>query len=41
MLSQVQPGQSGKNAVSETCKFNSSCMIESVEIGGSHGMETS
>jgi len=37
-VSQVQPGQPGKNAVSETCASNSSCMIESVEIGCSHGM---
>ena len=30
---QVQPGQSGNNAVSEPCAFNSSCMIESIDIG--------
>ena len=36
--SQVQPGQSGNNAVSEPCASNSSCMIESMEIGCSHGM---
>jgi hypothetical protein len=35
--SQVQPGQTGKNAVSEPCVSNSSCMIESIEIGCSHG----
>jgi ElaB/YqjD/DUF883 family membrane-anchored ribosome-binding protein len=37
-VSQVQPGQSGNNAVSEPCSSNSSCMIESIEIGCSHGM---
>ena len=35
---QAQPGQSGNNAVSETCASNSSCMIESVEIGCLHRM---
>jgi hypothetical protein len=34
----VQPGQSGSNAVNETCASNSSFMIESAEIGCSHGM---
>jgi len=34
----VQPGQSGNNAVSKPCASNSSCMIESIEIGCSHGM---
>jgi len=37
-VSQVQPGQSGNNAVSELCGSNSSCMIESIEIGCLHGM---
>jgi hypothetical protein len=37
-ISQVQPGQSGNNAVSEPCTSNSSCMIESVEIGCPYGM---
>ena len=36
--SQVQPGQSSNNAVSEPCASNSSCMTESIEIGWSHGM---
>ena len=36
--SQVQPSQSDNNAVSEPCAPNSSSMIESVEIGCSHGM---
>jgi actin-related protein len=36
--SQVQPGQSGNNTVSEPCASNSSCMIESVETGCSCGM---
>jgi hypothetical protein len=37
-VSRVQPGQSGSNAVSEPCASNSSCMIGSVEIGCSSGM---
>ena len=37
-VSQVQPGQSGNNAVSEPCASNSSCMMESIQIGCSHGM---
>jgi len=37
-VSQVQPGQSDNNAVSEPCASNSSCMIESIEIGCSHRM---
>ena len=36
--SQVQPGKSGNNAVSAPCTSNSSSVIESVEIGCSHGM---
>jgi hypothetical protein len=36
--SQVQPGQSGNNTVSETCASNSSCVIECVETGCSRGM---
>jgi signal transduction protein with GAF and PtsI domain len=37
-VNQAQPGQSGNNAVSEPCASNSSCMIESIEIGCSDGM---
>jgi hypothetical protein len=37
-VSQVQPGQCGKNAVNELCASNSACMIKSEEIGCSHGM---
>jgi hypothetical protein len=37
-VSQVQPRQSGNNAVSTPCASNSSCVIESIEIGCSHGM---
>jgi hypothetical protein len=40
-VSHVQPGQSGNNAVSGSCSSNSSCMIESIEIGCSHGMNGS
>jgi hypothetical protein len=36
--SQVQPGQSANNAVSEPCASNSSCMIVSIAIGCSHGI---
>jgi hypothetical protein len=36
--SPVQPSQSGNNAVSEPCTPNLSCMIESGEMGCSHGM---
>jgi flagellin-like hook-associated protein FlgL len=36
--SQVQPSQSSSNIVSEPCTSNSSSMIESIEIGCSHGM---
>jgi len=36
--SQVQPGQSDKIAVSETCASNSSCVFVSVETECSHGM---
>jgi hypothetical protein len=32
-VSQVQPGQSDNNAVSEPCTSKSSCMMESVVIG--------
>jgi len=38
-VSQVHPGQSGNNAVSEPCASNSSCMIESIGIGCSHGID--
>ena len=31
-VSQVQPGQSSNNAVSEPCASNSPCMIESTEM---------
>ena len=34
----MQPGQSENNTVSEACTSNSSCMIESWEIGSLHGM---
>jgi len=37
-VNQVQPGQSSINAVSELCASNSSCMIESIEIECSHGI---
>jgi len=37
-ISHVQPSQSAINTVSEPCASNSSCMIESTEIGCSHGM---
>ena len=37
-VSQVQPGQSSNNAVSETCASDSLCVIESIEIDCSHGM---
>ena len=37
-VSHVQPGQSAISTVSELCASNSSCMIESTEIGCSHGM---
>jgi len=36
--SQMQPGQSDKITVSETCASNSSCVVESVETECSHGM---
>jgi len=37
-VSQVQPGQTGNNAVSEPYASNSPCVIESTEIGCTHGM---
>jgi hypothetical protein len=37
-VSQVQPGQSDNNAVSEPSTSNSSCMNESIEIGCMHRM---
>jgi flagellin-like hook-associated protein FlgL len=37
-VSQVQPCQPGNKAVSELCTSNSSCVIKSIEIGCSHGM---
>jgi hypothetical protein len=35
---QLQPGQSGNNTVSGPCASNSSCMIQSIEIGCLHGI---